>query len=148
MFKHTLFDQHKAYKLQEKGTINKVNSRCIKQVSIFTAVLLSHNISVSKKSPCALLMLLWSSDAPMECQQWNMRCYNRGMSQSGGVSHGEGGEITIFRIVLKMGPWAAGTTGMYCAWQWHVPTRSLRPVGEDIEMWLLMQMIMKGTVNV
>lgn len=38
-----------------KCTINNVNSRCIKQSSIFTAIPLSQNIPASKKASCAVL---------------------------------------------------------------------------------------------
>lgn len=45
----------KEVKRARKGTINNVNSRCIKQVSVFTAILLSHNIPASKLR----LRVLW-----------------------------------------------------------------------------------------
>lgn len=60
-------------KSARKGTINNVNSRCMKQVSVFTAVLLSHNIPVSERASCAALEPRCSTVASAERQRWNKR---------------------------------------------------------------------------
>lgn len=70
---------------------------CVKEVSMCSV-----DATVEQRCPYGVPAMKHEMLQPRNVTEW-------------GVSHGEGGEITIFRIVLKMGPWAAGTTGMYCA---------------------------------
>lgn len=90
-------------------------------MSIFTAILLSHNIPVSKKSPCTVLTLQWSgveSVPPLwstsnEAQDVKTEECHRVVLVE--LRRRRGDNDLAYRV--EIGPWTAGTTGMYCAIQ-------------------------------